>query len=288
MNMTARPGTAVSRISVKLMLQFALRFVFRDAQQIWPRVVLPMLAGGLALYGALYLYLLEYESYLVGPNERVASLVLGVATAGLLVTLFCHSITTAAITSLALDRDDRGWKYFCVSRRAWRTYAAYLRFLLICAAFIATVALVRNAIRLVFSGPALGLFADVGLLIGLAILAVRAGFLAAPLAAANEAGRVVREAWRLSSHHFWKLAASMFMIALPGFGIEAICEWIVRIAGLAPLAGQGTAPSEFVANYRESLPGVLLAIGLAYVPSVVLLVSASAAAYRQITEPRQQ
>jgi len=284
MNISVHTGTQVSRLSVKHTLQFALRFVYRDEENIWPRVLLPMLIGGLTLYGASYLYLREYERYLVVPNDRVASLVLGAASAGLLLTLFAHSVTTAAVTSLALGRDDRGWKYFCISRRAWRTYAAYLRFLLLCAAFISVVAMVRNGLSRVWTDPALDIGANLGLLIGLAVLTVRAGFLAGPVAAANDKGRVVREAWQLSSGHFWKLAATMFAIALPGFGIEAVCEWVIRIAGFTPLIGNRTTLAEFVANYRASLPAILVAVGVAYALSVVLLVSASAAAYRQITD----
>jgi hypothetical protein len=132
----ADPTTASARLTVKHTLQFALQFVFRDAGEILCRVALPMVTGGLALYAALYLYLLEYERYLVLPNDRAASLILGVATAGVLLTLFSHSVTTTVITSLALGREDRGWRYFSVSRRAWRTYAAYLRFLLVCVVLV--------------------------------------------------------------------------------------------------------------------------------------------------------
>jgi hypothetical protein len=284
MNVHAPAGTPLSRISVKHTLRFAFRFVFRDGAKIWPRVLLPMLAGGIALYGALYLYLFELEHYLVRPNDRIASLVLGLATAGLLVTLFSHSVTTAAITSLALDREDYGWKYFCVSRRAWRTYAAYLRFLLLCAGFIAGVELFWFLLSQVWPSTTFDLCADACLVIGLAILAVRAGYLAGPVAAANDRGRVLREAWRLSSEHSWKLAATLFVIAVPGFGIEAACESLVRMVSLTPPIVRDLPLSDLVANYRDSLPAVVVAVGVAYAVSVVLLVAASAAAYRQITK----
>jgi hypothetical protein len=283
MNVHTPAGTKLSRISVNHTLRFAFRFVFRDGAKIWPRVALPMVAGGIALYGALYLYLFELEHYLMRPNDRIASLVLGLATAGLLVTLFSHSVTTAAITSLALDREDRGWKYFCVSRRAWRTYAAYLRFLLLCAGFIAGVELFWLLLNQIWPTTVIDFGADASLLIGLAILAVRAGYLAGPVAAANDRGRVLREAWRLSSQHFWKLTVTVIVIAVPGFGIEAVCESLVRMASLAPPIVHDMPLSDLVANYRESLPAVVVAVGLAYAVSVVLLVAASAAAYRQIT-----
>ena len=286
MNVHAPTGTELSRISIKHTLQFALRFVFSDGDKIWPRVLLPMLAGGFALYGALYLYLLELEHYLVRPNDRVASLVLGLATAGVLVTLFSHSVTTAAITSLALGREDRGWKYFCVSRRAWRTYAAYLRFLLLCVGFIAAVELSRSLLDRFWPSSIFDFCADVILLAGLAVLTIRAGYLAAPVAAANDRGKVLREAWRLSSEHFWKLAATVFVILLPGFGIEAICESLLRMAGFTMPIVHDMSLSDIVANYRNSLPAVLTAVGVAYVVSLVLLVAASAAEYRQITEDK--
>ena len=284
MNVHAATGTTVSPISVKHTLQFALRFVFRDGKKIWPRVLLPMIAGGVALYGALYLYLLELENYLIRPNDRVASVILGLATAGVLVTVFSHSVTTAAITSLALEREDHGWKYFCVSRRAWRTYAAYLRFLLLCAGFIAAVEVIRSLVDRFVSNSALDICADVGLLVGLAVLTVRVGFLAGPVAAANDRGQVLREARRLSSEHFWKLAVTLFVILLPGFGIEAICESLFRFAGFAPPVVREVLRSNSVADYRDSLPAVLTAVGVGYAMSIALLVAASAAQYRQITE----
>lgn len=278
------PAATPARLTVKQTLQFALQFVFRDAGEILCRVALPMVTGGLALYAALYLYLLEYERYLVMPNDRAASLILGVATAGVLLTLFSHSVTTTAITSLALGREDHGWRYFCVSRRAWRTYAAYLRFVLVCVVLIAGTLAARGLLRSVGSGALLGLGANLGLFVALAVLAVRAGYLIAPVAAANDKGRVVREAWRLSSGHFWKLATTMFVITLPGLGVEAICEAVVRIAGFSPVMRPAGGLAEFVAAYRDALPAVLIAVGTAYMLSVVLLVAASAAAYRQIVE----
>ena len=287
-HMQTHAEAAPIHLSIKSALQFALRLVFRDAAKIWPRVVLPMLAGGLALYGALYLYLLEYERYLVLPSDRAGSLVLGVATAGLLVTLFSHSVTTATISSLALGRTDRGWKYFCASRRAWRTYAAYLRFF-VTAAAIATVGLIlQSLLNRIWLSPLVEACVNIGLIAAFAVLAVRAGFLIAPVAAAHDRGEVVRESWRLSSRHFWKLAALIFLFALPGFGVEYVCEMVIRLAGFAPRIEQGRTLVEFVASYRHSLPAVLVAVGTAYVLSVVLLIAASAAAYRQITEQAEK
>lgn len=280
------PAAAPPRLTVKQTLQFALQFVFREAGEILCRVALPMVTGGLALYAALYLYLLEYERYLVLPNDRAASLILGVATAGVLLTLFSHSVTTTAITSLALGREDHGWRYFCVSRRAWRTYAAYLRFVLVCVVLVAGTLAARGLLRSVGGGALLGLGANLGLFVALTVLAVRAGYLIAPVAAANDKGRVVREAWRLSSGHFWKLATTMFVITLPGLGVEAICEAVVRIAGFSPIMPPTGGLAEFVAAYRAALPAVLVAVGTAYMLSVVLLVAASAAAYRQIVESK--
>lgn len=274
---------ATAHLTIKSTIHFAVRLVFRDAAQLWPRLVLPMLAGGLALWGALYLYLLEYERYLVLPSDRAASLVLGVATAGLLVTLFSHSVTTAAIASLALGRPDRGWKYFCASRRAWRTYAAYLRFFLAAAVVVAVAVVLQGALGRIWSSPLFATGASFGLVAALAVLVVRGGFLIAPVAAAHDKGEVVRQSWRLSSRHFWKLAAIMFFIALPGFGIEFVCETAIRFSGLTAPMEQGGYLADFVAAYRHSLPAILFAVGTAYALSVVLLVAASAAAYRQIT-----
>jgi len=282
MNVPAQTATTLPCFSVKHALQFAVQFAFRGLESVWPRVLLPMTVGGLTLYGTLYLYLLEFERYLELPNDRVGSLVLGVASAGLLLTFFLHSVTMAAITSLALGREDQGWKYFCISRRAWRTYAAYLRFLLLCVAFTAAVEVARNLLDRMWGGVVLNACAELGLFTGLAILVVRAGLLISSVAAASDKGQVVRQSWRLSSTHFWKLAIIMFVIVLPSTGVEAICERAVRFLGVSVPEGGNAALVVLVANYRTSLPAILFAIGIAYAICVVLLVSASASAYRQI------
>ena len=135
----------MAHVSVKDAVGFSFSFLFRNVAQIAARIALPAMAGWIIFYVTFFLYLMELERYLGDPNDRIASLVLGLATAGLLATLFMHSIIVSSIVSLALGLKEAGWKYFRIGRPAWRLYAADLRFVLIGTAFI--FAIISNCWR---------------------------------------------------------------------------------------------------------------------------------------------
>lgn len=271
----------MAHVSVKQTLLFACRTLLRAG--VWYRIILPALLGGLALYVSFDLYLLELQHYLVHPTERLASLVLGVATAGLLLTLFMHSVTVAAVTSLSLERPDKGWTCFCVSRRSWRIYAAYLRFLLVCAVFVVVVEFLR--ITAAGAVPLIGAAAGVLMIAGLFFLIVRAGFLIAPIASATSEGPIVRQAWKLTSPVLLQLATVLFVTLLIGFAIEALGEVLLAFAvRYSPIGAQPTLLN-LVTSYRTVLPATLIVVGIAYLPTVVLLSAAAASCYRQIVEP---
>ncbi|MDE2184077.1 MAG: hypothetical protein KGJ78_13750 [Alphaproteobacteria bacterium] len=246
------------------------------------RMALPAIAGWFAFYGSFFLYLVELQKYLVNPNERIASVVLGVATAGLLLTLFMHSILTAVIASVALGRPVRGWTYFSVTRREWRVYAAYLRFLVLCAAVIAVVQFAVFGAHLL--GARLGFLTEAALTGGLGFIMVRTGMLIAPVAVARDEGEIVRESWRLSKGSFWRMAATMVPILALGLAIEALGEEAVRATGL--FGTPALTLVDFVADYRASLPAILLLVGVAYLLSVILMTAAAVSVYRQIENQR--
>lgn len=275
----------MSRISVRQTLASAWRFFYRDGANYWPQILLPALVGGIALYTSVYLYLMQLERYLVRPTDQTASVVLGVATGGLLLTLFMHSVVVATVTSLALGRSHRGWKYFRVARRSWRIYAANLRFLLVYAAFLAAVSLLLNGIKWIVGGILPNGSMQVITAAGLFYFVVRIGFLIGPVACAKDHGPIIRESWRLSSRSSWKilLILAIFLV----IGITA--EWVGELALISidhHALGQDISSLQVVvANYRAMLPGVLAVIGVAYLVCVVLVTSAAAVAYGQITAP---
>ena len=132
-------------ISISQALRFAFSFSYRNAAAIAARIALPAVVGWIAFYLSLFLYMKELVRYLNNPSDRIASLVLGLATAGLLVTLFLHTVMVASVTALALGREDGGWKYFRAARREWRLYAANLRLLLVAGIWLGAMQLLHFA-----------------------------------------------------------------------------------------------------------------------------------------------
>lgn len=270
------------RASVKLTLSYACQFLVRGQARIWSHILIPSILGGLALYLALDLYLFELQRYLLRPTDRIASLVLGIATAGLLLALFMHSVTVASIATVALARDTPGWRWYRPLRRAWRVYAAYLRFLLVCAFFILAVSVVQIiAVRLSEVAQPLARVVITG---GLFVLAVRCGFLISAIACAKDYGPVVRESWRLSSGNSWKIAIVLLVCLLVGLSIEIAGEFAIQAVFRYPSLNHITQLTELAESFRQMLPGVLLVAGIAYFPSVVLLTSSAVAVYQQVVE----
>lgn len=277
---------AVPTLSVRQTFGIAVGFLWREATKIAPRLLLPLVIGGVAFYFSLDLYLTLLERYLLNPNDRVASVLLGVATAGLLVTLFMHSVTVASLASLGVGREDHGWKFFCVSRRSWRLYAAYLRFLLVCAACLSVVVILQSVLLRAGAGAWVSPAGELLLVLVFAVLAADIGFLLPAVASANDGGQVVRQSLRLSWSNTAKLLFIVVVITLLGGGLETAGEIAVWNAGLVPVMNGSTPPLALVTAYRVGLPVMLIVIGVAYVVVTLLATAAAVAAYRQIAPER--
>jgi len=274
----------LAHVSVKDAVGFSFSFLFRNVAQIAARIALPAMAGWIIFYVTFFLYLMELERYLGDPNDRIASLVLGLATAGLLATLFMHSIIVSSIVSLALGLKEAGWKYFRIGRPAWRLYAADLRFVLIGTAFIFAMRLVEVALGRFAPTAGLVWVADVAVGVGLYWLTIRLGFLIAPIAIARRQGEILRRGWRLSSGNFWRMTATAVLLMLPGLGIELIGEFIMSLAGRGPQVDQHSALATIVAMYRENLPEILIAVGIGYLVATTLLTLGRVSFYRQLLD----
>jgi len=271
-------------ISISQALRFAFSFSYRNAAAIAARIALPAVVGWIAFYLSLFLYMKELVRYLNNPSDRIASLVLGLATAGLLVTLFLHTVMVASVTALALGREDGGWKYFRAARREWRLYAANLRLLLVAGIWLGAMQLLHFAAGWASLPASFGLVLDVIMAGGLGFLAVRVSSLVAPVSVGNTHGEILRRAWRLSAGNFWRLAAIVATLLLLGLVVEAVCEFALRAGGLIPPFPSSASLADYAAMYQEALPGILLVIGIAYLVSNILLTAARVSVYRQLTE----
>ena len=276
------------RISIRSALSFSLSFFFRNYLEIAARIVLPALIGWVVLYTSLSLYLYELLRYLDNPSDRIASLFFGVATGGLLLTLFLHALIVTSVTELAMGVESSGWKYFHAARREWRVYAAKLRFLLMVAVWIIVFLVVRFVAVRVLSLTKL----DAGILIVMALgilwLVVRFWFLLGPVAVGNERGHVLRRAWELSSGHFWRIASIVLLVLLAGLAVATAGEKTLLACGvLSPFPTSGSLAG-FARMYQNMLPYELFAVGIGYLVVVVVLTAARVEVYRQLTEQTER
>lgn len=277
----------MQHISIKTSITSAVVFVTRNGPAMAARIVLPAIAGWAVLLLSLSLYLAELERYLRAPSDRVASLVLGVASAGLLVALFAHTVIVATISSLALGRPQRFWPYFDCSRPARRLYAAYMRYGVIWVAVMAVLSLLSVAVNRWLGHGAIDYLGDVLSLAAAAVLAVRIGFPMGAIAVAGDSGPIIRRAWALTSGNFWRLAAVVACFAIPAVVVELGCEWVIKAMGLAERYPYDGTFAQIVSAYRHVLPAILTGIGIAYLVGVTLLTTAAAFVCRQLTEGRE-
>ena len=274
----------MAHISIRDTVVFSFSFFFWNAPRIAARIVLPALGGWITSYVALYFYLTELEKYLGSPSDRIASLVLGLATAGMLVTLLMHSIIVSSIASLALGLEESGWEVFRIGRREVRLYAANLRFILICAGFIVVMRMTEFGMARFAPSAGAVWIVDIVMGGGLCWLAVRLGFLIPPIAVAKREGEILRRGWRLSLGHFWSMAAIAVVLALPGFAVELAGEFVMQLCGISLQFDRYSSLASLVAAYRGILPNVLVAVGIGYVVAIILLTAARVSVYRQLVD----
>lgn len=266
-------------VSAGAAFRFVFSFLIERGADIVSRVALPAAIGWATFYAAFFLYLTEFRLYLVGPSERLASVVLGIASAGLLVTLFMHAVLTASATSLALGVPLPGWRYLHISRQEWRVYAAYLRYTAACAAFVVIVQVLLFAARMI--GAEISIPVALIVVAGLFFLFVRIGLLIPVIAVSTEKGPILRTAWRLSRGHGGSLAAIAAVPLVGAAGIELLGEAIIRVFGFS-LAGTASLVS-IIDRYRAVLPQFLTVVAVAYLFASLVLSAASASVYRQIS-----
>ncbi len=275
----------MTRISTKNAVVSAFRFLAKAGPALWLSLLLPVVVGGLLLYGSLYLYLLNLERYLVQPAGRVGSVVLGLAAAGFLTVAFVQAVISSEVASRFLGRPDGGWPFFCVTRRVWRLYAAYLRFVLVCAVYIVAVQIIQLVAGEFLVLPLLPLLDTLALVAGLFYLTARIGLLVAPVAVAADKGSVVREAWRLSAGNFRGLALVVVGFLILGFVLETLGEILLRATGLGIGISADMLLVDVVRSYRMALPGVVTVVSLSYLVATISGNVAGLAAYLQLTAP---
>jgi hypothetical protein len=275
----------VVRIATKNTAVLAYQFLTKAGPGLWLSLLLPVLTGGILLYGSMNLYLLDLERYLIQPTDRIGSVILGLAATGFLTVTFVQAVISSEIASRFLDRPDGGWRFFRITRRVWRLYAAYLRFLLLCAVYIVAVQIVRLVAGEFLVLPLLPLLDALALAAGLFYLTARIGLLVTSVAVATDKGPVVRGAWRISAGNFRGLALVVGGILILGLALETVGEILLHAAGLGVVTSPGMLLVDVVRTFRTALPGVIIVVSLSYLATNILGNVAGLSVYRQMTAP---
>lgn len=263
-------------LSVAQTVAFTARFCVRNFVPIVLRVAVPAAAGWAILYFSFNAYLTEMIQYLTVPSDRTGSLVLGLATAGLMAALFFHAVIASSVAAFALGKkEDGNWIYLRAARREWRLYAASLRvaaggFAVVIVVFVAEL-LLRN-----MANPGVvTLWLNLLSFAALFVIFVRLGFLLPAISVAFENGPVVRRAWRLSRGHSVVIGATAILLFLPGLAVQFGGEYVLRVVELVPTHIRALYLIDVARMFQRFLPEFLLVLSLAYLVSSVVFAVAS-------------
>jgi hypothetical protein len=222
-------------------------------------------------------------SFLGFPSDRSGSIVLGLVAAGFLALLLLHAMLVTGVTTLAMHISEEGHPYFRAKRREWRLYAATLRILLVALVFVAVMLLARFLIVGARKDELLTFGFNTLVGVGLFALMIRCLFMASAIVAKEPSGPIVRRAVQLSYGNFFRIAAIVIILMVPGVAIETIGEAILRWVGVFPaIVGEATL-SAVALMYSHILPEILILVSLAYVVSAALITIASTYVYRELS-----
>lgn len=267
-------------LSVADVVAFTARFCAGNFVAILSRVIVPAIIGWAILYFSFNAYLSELIRYLAAPSDRIGSLVLGLATAGLMAALFFHAVITAAVAGLALgQKEDGGWIYLRAARREWRLYAATLRVAVLGFAFVVIAIVAEIFLHNLISS----LWIKIILFAGLFAIFVRLGFLLPAISVAFADGPVVRRVLRFSQGHSGLIGLSTLLFIIPGLAAQFGGEYLMRGAGLVPSHPQVVSLIDMARLFQRFLPEFLAVLSLAYLVTAVLLTVSSVRVYHALS-----
>jgi hypothetical protein len=260
----------------------AYSFLIREFSQLVGLLVVPSVATALVLYLSLKAYLAQLIAFISSGDPRAASLALGALAAGVFLSIFFAAIAIASVTDLALfNQRDRRWVHIRAGRKEWRLYAAYLRFFLVAAGFIATVYLISAFVlpQLAISAVAIGAVSAFLMIAGWYWLFARLGFLIAPIVA-QSTGTVLRKALHEGSGDLPRNLSLLVLLSLPGFVIEIAGEYLFKM-GSVPARVELTLPIVYYARALDNrLAEFVFLSSLSAFLTLVLFTAASLICYR--------
>ena len=264
---------------------FAYGVIFREFWALVRVSWFPFTLAALVLYVSLTGYLAELLSFLAAPNERVASLALGILTSGILLSLFCYGVAILAIGRVAAGAVEKHALFqFRAKTAEWRLFAGYLRFILLAA--MVAVALTFLAL---FVAPRLDISSGVASIVATRIgwvaiyfLLVRIGFFIAPVAAYQE-GPIIRAAWTASRWNILSIAGLIALLMLPGLLIQIGGEYLLGEWSVPPFVAGHLPFADYARFMQRMLGGFLIVLSVSLFVTIVLLTAASVSFYKAVS-----
>ncbi len=246
----------------------------RSAGNIVRRSALPIFAGVTANYITLFAYMSEGEVYFNHPQGGVASRVLGIAAAGLLILFLLHSVVMVRVAEGILGIRTGERALLGVRQREWRVYTANLRF----AILISLCALVFFALRFIASrlglptvaGTYLGIGLDVGFVVLLFWLTARIWMFLAPIGACMDREDIMMNAWHTSSGRVVKTIALLLLALASAYFTQMIVGMLCYFAGwITPLPWTASL-REYMTFYYKNQMIMILLINIGYFTFVIV------------------
>jgi hypothetical protein len=274
---------SISRLSVSNIFLESLSFTWRNLGAILRQTWLLAIIGCAMFYFLFNEYMAELESYLAAPTEAHASIVLGLASASVLMLLFVYTLALGAVVDLALGHQrQRGLFSIRIGHQEGRLYAASLRFLLLMIVLAAAAYLLVLGIKTARLGYIVEYAAEFGIAAILIAVALRLGFLLPAVAMAETRGVIIRKSWKLADGIFLKLLLFTIVVVLPGLLMELLGELVARAMRPYPALYANGALRDNIIAFRHVAPVFSMLFCLPVMLTTLLYAIASTTIYRAL------
>ncbi|MBS0274812.1 MAG: hypothetical protein JSR55_10520 [Proteobacteria bacterium] len=270
--------------SIRKSVVAAFRFSSENLIEILKRIVLPVICGGVVLYLLATAYIAELDRFLIGHDQRSASLVLALAGGGFLLLLFFHAVVITAVISLALGKPRTdGWQFFHVALSEWRVYAGLLRLIVICGILVVGAQGVRILLLRFGYDPIFTYLSQSTAFLSLIWILIRVGFFVGPVGVDRSSGQIVGRSWEISAGLFWRLLAISVLGLFPGLLFYLLGEYILRTTGMVQIVGTVDSLVALAGALHQMLLSLVVLSSATYVVFTIPLSAAAAFAYRDLT-----
>jgi hypothetical protein len=222
--------------------------------------------------------------YIGFPSDGLASRIMGIAAAAILVMLLLHAIVVARLGALLMGQTTASSAFLGISATAWRIYAADLRLVLGFGVYgIATLLAVKFLHR--FGAPAFlpVLFSAASWLLLLWLLP-RSWFFLAPVSLRARDEGVLALCWRSSKGYVVPMLAVLFLLVGLALVLLAGGEILLRACGILSPVPETLSFAGAIGLYERNLWPFVLLVSLAYLVFTSLMTAARVRLYQDAVD----